>query len=88
MEEEARKEKIEECVKESRQKFQQIEEMINKGEYCTDIVKKVREMQSALDRLNQCILDCHLHECLKDAIWRGDEERIFEEILYLIKYRP
>lgn len=88
MEGEERKEKIRECVKESRQKFRQVEEMVEKGEYCTDIIKKVKEMQSSLDKLNQCILDCHFHECLQSAIRRGEEERIFEEILELIKYRP
>lgn len=88
MREEGKKEKIKDCMEDSRTKFKDLEGMVEKGEYCTDLIKKVREIQYALDDLNRCILDCHLHECLRDAIWRGDEERIFKEIVELIKHRP
>ncbi len=68
-------------------KFKQIESMIDERDYCTDIVKKIRALQTSLDRISHVVLECHLHTCLKSAIRRGDEERIFDEILEILKYR-
>ncbi len=88
MEEGEVKRKALEDIRKCHVKFRQIETMIDDSEYCTDIIKKIRELQASLDRISHIILECHLHTCLKSAIRRGEEERIFDEILELIKYRP
>ncbi len=88
MGEEEVKRKALEDIRRCHKKFKQIESMIDNSEYCTDIIKKVRELQAALDRISHVVLDCHLHTCLKSAIRRGEEERIFDEIYELLTYRP
>lgn len=88
MQEEEVKRKALEDIQKCYGKFKQIETMIDDSEYCTEIIKKIRELQASLDRISHVILECHLHTCLKSAIRRGEEERIFDEILDLLKYRP
>ncbi len=75
-------------LNESKRKLREVEKMVDEGEYCTEVIKRVRELQSSLDRVNQIILERHLHTCLREAIRQGNEERIFTEILEILKYRP
>ena len=57
-----------------------IERMVEKGEYCVDIVNQVLAVQKALARVNSLVLDRHLHTCVTDAI-RGDDREKREKVL-------
>jgi DNA-binding FrmR family transcriptional regulator len=57
--------------------------MVEQDRYCVDVMKQIQAAQAALARVNQIILDKHLHTCLTTAI-RGDDlaerERVLSEI--------
>jgi DNA-binding FrmR family transcriptional regulator len=58
--------------------------MVEEDKYCIDIIKQVEAVQAALDKINEIILENHLHTCVTTAI-RGDDperrEAVIGEIL-------
>lgn len=63
-----------------------IERMVNDDVYCIDMMKQVKAVQNALERVNSIILANHLNTCVTTAI-RSDEEsereRVVEEIIQI-----
>jgi DNA-binding FrmR family transcriptional regulator len=60
-----------------------IEQMVENGVYCIDILRQIHAVQAALDKVSGIILDGHLHSCLITAV-RGEDpderERVLSEI--------
>lgn len=60
-----------------------IEQMVENGTYCIDILRQIHAVQAALDKVNGIILEGHLHTCLITAV-RGEDpderERVLTEI--------
>jgi DNA-binding FrmR family transcriptional regulator len=48
--------------------------MVERDEYCVDIIRQVLAVQSALDRVNSLILSNHLETCVTTAIRAEDPE--------------
>jgi DNA-binding FrmR family transcriptional regulator len=63
-----------------------IERMLERDEYCIDIIKQVMAVQASLDRISSLILENHLRTCVSTAV-RGDDptarEQVLEEIVGL-----
>ncbi len=61
-----------------------IERMVEKDEYCIDVIMQSIAVQHALDRVNQLMLRKHLETCVTTAI-RGEEaeerERVIGELV-------
>jgi DNA-binding FrmR family transcriptional regulator len=61
-----------------------IERMVEEGQYCIDIIGQVQAVQAALSKVNNLVLDNHLHSCITDVI-KGEDpverERVLAEIL-------
>ena len=55
--------------------------------YCVDVLKQVKAVHGALDKVGALILQSHLRRHVVTAHERGDEEQIVEELLELLKYR-
>jgi DNA-binding FrmR family transcriptional regulator len=55
--------------------------------YCVDVLKQVKAVDGALDKVGALILQSHLRRHVVTAHERGDEERIVGELLELLKYR-
>jgi DNA-binding FrmR family transcriptional regulator len=65
-----------------------IERMVVDDDYCVDIMKQIKAVQNALDRVNGLILAGHLQTCVKSAIRSEDErerERVIGEIVSLFE---
>jgi len=63
-----------------------IERMVVDDNYCVDIMKQIKAVQNALDRVNGLILAGHLQTCVTSAIRSEDEkerERVIGEIISL-----
>lgn len=60
-----------------------IQRMVEDGEYCVDIMKQIKAVQGALDRVNAMILDNHLQTCVTRAI-RSDDKAEQEKVLHEI----
>jgi len=61
-----------------------IERMVVEDDYCIDIMKQIKAVQKALDRVNVMILSNHLETCVTTAIRNDDEnerERVIGEII-------
>ncbi len=60
-----------------------IERMVEEEAYCIDVIRQIRAVQAALNKLSTAILNDHLHSCLITAV-RGENpaerERILREI--------
>ena len=55
--------------------------------YCVDALKQIKAVTGALDKVAQLVLRSHLHNHVVTAHERGDEERIVEELMEILKYR-
>jgi len=60
-----------------------IQRMVEGDEYCVDIMKQIKAIQGALDRVNALILDNHLQTCVTRAI-RSDDKAEQEKVLHEI----
>ncbi|NUQ38815.1 MAG: metal-sensitive transcriptional regulator [Caldilineales bacterium] len=61
-----------------------IERMVDQDHYCIDVMKQVKAVQNALERVNSLILANHLQTCVTTAIRAadsGERERVIEEII-------
>lgn len=60
--------------------------MVEDGAYCIDVVRQIRAVQAALNRVSALVLDGHLHSCLITAVRGedpGERERVLGEIAEL-----
>jgi DNA-binding FrmR family transcriptional regulator len=61
-----------------------IQRMVESGGYCIDIVNQVLAVQRALQKVNQLVLDRHLHTCVTTAMRSQDSaerDRVIREIV-------
>ncbi len=63
-----------------------IQRMVEDDVYCVDIMKQIKAVQGALDRVNAMILDNHLQTCVTQAIRSDDkdyQQQILQEVIDL-----
>jgi len=58
--------------------------MVERGDYCIDVIHQIQAVQSALKKVSYAILEHHLHTCMI-AVLRGEDlderERVLNEIM-------
>lgn len=59
----------------------------DEGVYCVDVLKQIKAVQGALDRVGEMVLKSHLREHVATAQTRGDVDEIVEELMEALKYR-
>ncbi|HEY4690347.1 MAG TPA: metal-sensitive transcriptional regulator [Anaerolineae bacterium] len=57
-----------------------VERMVEQDAYCIDVIKQVQAVQAALNKVNDLILENHLHTCVIDAV-RGNDLKSREKVL-------
>ncbi len=55
--------------------------------YCVDVLKQIKAIDGALGKVGGLVLRSHLANHVVTAHARGDEERIVEELMEILKYR-
>ncbi len=55
--------------------------------YCVDVLKQLKAVDGALDKVGAMVLHSHLKRHVVTAHERGDEERIVAELVEILKYR-
>jgi DNA-binding FrmR family transcriptional regulator len=55
--------------------------------YCGDVLKQIKAVDGALDKIGHLVLQSHLKHHVVTAHERGDEDRILEELMEILKYR-
>ena len=63
-----------------------IQRMVDEDVYCMDIMKQIKAVQGALDRVNAMILDNHMQTCVARAVIsedKSEQEKVMHEITEL-----
>ncbi|MBI4182388.1 MAG: metal-sensitive transcriptional regulator [Proteobacteria bacterium] len=55
--------------------------------YCVDVLKQIKAVDGALNKVGELVLRCHLRNHVVTAHERGDEEVIVAELMEVLKYR-
>ncbi len=55
--------------------------------YCVDILKQIRAVDGALDKVGDLVLRSHLEDHVVTAHERGDSGEIVDELMEILKYR-
>ena len=55
--------------------------------YCVDILKQVKAVNGALDKVGEAVLRSHLENHVATANERGDTDAMVEELMEVLKYR-
>ncbi|MEX0748964.1 MAG: metal-sensitive transcriptional regulator [Candidatus Saccharimonadales bacterium] len=58
-----------------------IQKMIEKDDYCMDVITQSLAVQKSLGSLNKLVLENHLRTHIKDMFTAGDVDRAVEELL-------
>ena len=65
--------------------LKKVSEMVEKNEYCVDILHQSQAVQKALKETDTLILENHLKTCASDAIRDGKSEEAISEIMEVFK---
>lgn len=79
------KNKILHRLKISKGHLEKIITMVEKDEYCIDIVHQLLAVQSALKNVDEIILENHLKTCVSDSIKNGESEIAIKEVMQVLK---
>ena len=60
--------------------------MVEREEYCPDLMKQVAALQSSLERVNRVLLQNHLETCVTEAIAAGSGDAKIAELLEALRY--
>jgi CsoR family transcriptional regulator, copper-sensing transcriptional repressor len=59
--------------------------MVEKDEYCIDVIHQSQAVQRALQEADSVILENHLKTCVVDHIKKGETEASISEIMNIFK---
>lgn len=62
-------------------------EMLEKDEYCIDILHNSLAVQKALKSTDMLIMEDHLKTCAVDQIRKGDESQVVRDLISIYKYK-
>jgi DNA-binding FrmR family transcriptional regulator len=62
-----------------------IERMIERREYCVDILQQTAALRAAVDSVALLILEDHVQGCVKTAAREGDADKYIEEVLDVVR---
>jgi DNA-binding FrmR family transcriptional regulator len=61
--------------------------MLEGEPYCVDVLKQIKAVQGALDKVGEMVLRSQLEQHVASAAVRGDTQRMVEELMEVLKYR-
>ncbi|MDB9926554.1 metal-sensitive transcriptional regulator [Hyphomicrobiales bacterium] len=62
-----------------------IEKMIEKGDYCIDILNQIKAVKNSITTVEGKILKKHLEECIKESLTGNSFETKVDEIVKILK---
>lgn len=74
-------------LKRARGHLSRVIKMVEKGEYCPDILLQSSAVQGALKKSDEIILNSHLHTCVVGKLGGKTDEKALEELLEVFKRR-
>ena len=62
-----------------------IEKMIEKGDYCIDILNQIKAVKNSITTVEGKILKKHLEDCIKESLKGNNFETKVDEIVKILK---
>jgi len=59
--------------------------MVEKDEYCIDVVHQSIAVQAALKKADEVVLENHLKTCVSDSIKRGKSDEAIKEVMEVLQ---
>ena len=59
----------------------------DEGVYCVDVLKQIKAVQGALEKVGEKVLQSHLQHHVVTAHARGDADALVKELMDVLKYR-
>jgi CsoR family transcriptional regulator, copper-sensing transcriptional repressor len=78
-------ERITHRLKISRGHLNKVIEMVEKDEYCIDVIHQSQAIQKALREIDNLILSNHLNSCVTDAFDKGSNKEAMAEVMTIFK---
>ncbi len=79
------KERILHRLKIAQGHLKKVLEMIEKDEYCIDVLHQSQAVQKAIKETDNLILENHLKTCVSDAIRKGNDKEAIAEVIEVFK---
>ncbi|MFI5260525.1 MAG: metal-sensitive transcriptional regulator [Candidatus Paceibacteria bacterium] len=64
-----------------------LQEMIEKGTYCIDIITQTSAVKQGLSNVEDLLLESHLGSCVLNQMKSGKEEKAMQEVLKVYKLK-
>jgi DNA-binding FrmR family transcriptional regulator len=65
--------------------LKKVTQMVEDDKYCIDVLQQSAAVQSALKKVDQLLLDNHLHCCVTNAIKKNKSKKAIQELLEVFK---
>lgn len=62
-----------------------IARMIEREEYCVDILQQTAALRAAVDAISVMVLEDHVQGCVRTAAEQGDADRYVDEVLDVVR---
>ncbi len=62
-------------------------EMVEKDEYCIDVIHQSQAIQKALQQVDNVMLENHLTTCVAEAIKSGNDQKAVKEVMSVFNKR-
>ncbi len=62
-----------------------IARMIERDEYCVDILQQTAALRAAVDAISILILEDHVQGCVRTAAERGDADKYVDEVIDVVR---
>jgi CsoR family transcriptional regulator, copper-sensing transcriptional repressor len=62
-----------------------ISRMIEREEYCVDILQQTAALRAAIDSVSLLILEDHVQGCVRTAAERGEADRYVDEVIDVVR---
>lgn len=72
-------------LKITRGQLDKVIQMVEEGHYCINVIHQSLAIQSALRQIDQIVLKNHLQTCVSDAIKKGNEKEVIEEVMRVME---
>lgn len=63
--------------------LQGVRRMVDEDKYCVDVLKQTFAVRRAIEKMEQLMLDGHLHTCVVEGIKDGRDDQVISELLDL-----
>lgn len=60
-------------------------QMVEQGEYCIDVIHQSQAVQRGLQEVDGVVLENHLQGCVADAIRKGKDKTVINELMNVFK---